>query len=231
VAADGADELFGLAALRLERCTLRCAFERNLRRHIAAGFEQNPAAEHERLGVRLECEGAVERCQGSARLAEPVGCVPELVPHKREVRVEIDRRLECADGFAVALRVDECGAFKSETQRRLRQLLASSPSPAQGLIGTVRPTEKLESLRPRGALIRPSREDRTIGLERLVQAALGAEPASPGEISLAGIIGDGTIRRGVPHQRKDTLSGLRGQSTVYGEYRWLVRGRGARLTA
>jgi len=230
VSADGSNQLFRLAALRVEGGALCRAFECDFRGHVATCVEENPPAEHQGFRVRLEGEGAVKRRQGPTRLPQAVCRVAQLVPHHGQIRVEIYGRFERAQGLAVAGGVDQRSPFQRERERRVGQLLSGCPRPGDRLVAAAGASQQLEALSPRGSLAWPAREHGPVGVERFVEAPLGAEPACPGEVALVWVARDGAVRRGVPHSAEDTRVWRRGHPRGGGSrLRWLAPRRRDKL--
>ena len=185
----------GLVLGRLER-----ALERDQRRFELSRVAQDPAAQHERVGVRLQRERAVEREQRAGVLTHAMGRVGQLVPGEREVAVPLERALERAHRLARAAQLGERRALERERHRRLgAEVRRRGFGRGQGLgVARVAP-QQLEQLHPAGGQIGIALQRGAILTLRGLGTALAPVPSGLREVLLAGIGAKHGIRRREPH--------------------------------
>src|SRR5262245_36480334 len=83
------------------------SLEGDFGRLVAPRFAQDLAPQLERVGMRLEREGTVQRQQRAVFVTELVGRIAELVPDEREVGVDFHRALQLAECFPIASELRE----------------------------------------------------------------------------------------------------------------------------
>jgi hypothetical protein len=188
-------------------CGLRGPFERHLGGLIAARVAQDAASQPQRLGVRLEGEGAVEREQRAVAVPQAVGRVPELVPHEREVWVRLDGPLEQAQRLAIPTELGQGRALQREHERRFTELRRGVLGHAQRVVRAPGAPQQLEKLRPVGLDLRVRGQHLAVRLDRLRHAPLPRQPARAGHGSLARRVGEQLVLGGRPHGANEYTRG------------------------
>src|SRR5439155_23270030 len=113
---------------------------------VASGVSENPPAQPQCLGVRLQGKRSVEREQGAASVTEPERGIPQLVPHEREVRIELDRLLQRGERVAIARELDERCPLECERERGITELGPRGLGKPQGVFGPPLTAQQLEAL-------------------------------------------------------------------------------------
>src|SRR5947207_13574907 len=125
-------------------CRLGRALVGHLRRLVAPRVAQDAPPQPQRLRMGLEREGTVERQQRPVAVAQPERGVPQLVPGERQVRVGLDRLLEGAERFAIALQLDQRRTLQRERERRVPELRACPLGEVERLLAPPVAAEQLD---------------------------------------------------------------------------------------
>ena len=178
---------------------LRRAFEGDLRRLVATGVAEHLTAELERIGMRLQGEGAIERQQRPILIAEFIRDVAQLMPDEREVRVDLDRPLQLGQRVLIAAEFGERRAAESEREPGLAEGGSGTVGKLQRLFGSSIGTQQLEVFGPARFHFWFGREQFIVRGLRISHPPLAREPARPRQGALAACIGKQIVRRGRTH--------------------------------
>src|SRR5439155_21777304 len=118
---------------------------------------------------------------------------------ERQVRVELDRLLEGAERFAIALQLDQRRTLQRERERRVPELRACPLGEVERLLAPPVAAEQLEALGPAWLEIGVRGQHVAIGLFRVTDPSLPRQVASAGHHPLPRRVRKQLVRRGRPH--------------------------------
>ena len=175
------------------------AFEGDLRRLVAPGVAEHLTTELERIGMRLQGEGAIERQQRPILIAEFIRDIAQLVPDERQVRVDLDRPLQLGQRVLVAAQLGERRAAQGEGEAGLAKGRSRAVGKLQRLFGSSTGTQQLEVFGPARFQLGFGREQFVVRGLRIPHPPLAREPTRPRQRALAACIGKQIVGRGRSH--------------------------------
>src|SRR2546430_15612998 len=90
-----------------------------------------------RRHTRFDCDWSSDVCSSdlTVSVAQPECGIPQLVPHEREVGIELDRLLQRGEGVAIAPELDERRPLERERERRIAELGPRTLGKPQRVLG------------------------------------------------------------------------------------------------